>query len=148
MSDSPPADDSTPSEPASPVRRLDQLVVARGAASALIVAAPAALANVLLASQDPKPKGALNLTLLVMLLGFVIGGFVAGLEAARESARHGAASAFGAFVLVQLIGVLGRLDRGDPINLAQIVIIGLLAACAGTVGAQLGARRRARRREP
>jgi putative membrane protein (TIGR04086 family) len=134
--------------PGSRPRRLDQLVVARGAASALVVAAPAALANVLLASQDPKPKGALNLTLLVMLVGFVVGGFVAGLEARRDAARHGAAAGFAAFVLVQVVGVLGRLDRGDPINLAQIVIVGLLAACAGTVGAQLGARRRARRRQP
>jgi putative membrane protein (TIGR04086 family) len=129
-------------------RRLDRLVVARGAASALVVAAPAALANVVLAAQDPKPRGALNATLLVILLGFLVGGFVAGAEARREPARHGAAAGALAFVWVQAIGVLGRLDRGEGINLAQIVIIGLLAACAGTAGAQLGARRRARREEP
>ena len=119
------------------------LVVARGAATALLFGAPAALANVTLAAQDPKPTGALNLTLVAMLVGFLLGGFLAGLEAGHDAARHGALAATAAFVLIQLIGILGRLDRGEPIRPASIIVFGLLAACVGAAGSQPGARRRA-----
>ena len=92
---------------------IEPLVVARGAATALVLAAPAALANVVLASQDPKPEALLNLTLLVLLLGFFFGGALSGREARADAARHGTFAALLAFVLVQAIGILGRLDRGE-----------------------------------
>lgn len=60
---------------------LSRLAVGRGAAMALILAMPAALANVVLADQDPKPRAALNLTLLVLLVAFAVGGSLAGREA-------------------------------------------------------------------
>lgn len=126
---------------------LSRLAVGRGAAMALILAMPAALANVVLADQDPKPRAALNLTLLVLLVAFAVGGSLAGREAPSNAAKHGAIAAFVAFVPVQVIGILGRLDRGEPIAVGQAIVIGLLAACAGTLGAQLGARRRARKQE-
>lgn len=124
---------------------LAPLVVARGAATALVLAAPAALANVALSAQEPKPAALLNLTLLVLLVGFFSGGALAGREATEDSARHGAAAALVAFVLVQVIGILGRLDRGEGINLGGIIFLGFLAAMAGTIGAMLGARRKAGR---
>lgn len=125
---------------------LRRIVVLRGAAAALLPAAPAALANVMLSAQDPKPVGLLNLTLLVMLIGFFLGGLLAGIEADHDAARHGAVAALVAFVIVQLIGLLGRSDRGDPIQLGAIIFLGFLAAMAGTLGALYGVRRNARRK--
>ncbi len=124
---------------------IEPLVVARGAATALVLAAPAALANVVLANQDPKPEGLLNLTLLVLLVGFFSGGVLSGREARSSAAQHGALAALGAFVLVQAIGILGRLDRGDSIKVGGIIFLGFLAACVGTMGALIGARRQAGR---
>lgn len=121
------------------------LVIARAAASTLIIVMPAALANVVLADQTPKPKGALNFTFLVLLVAFFVGGLVAGSEAPEQIPKHGALGAFAAFVPVQLVGILGRLDRGDPVSAFSIVILGLLAACIGTAGAQLSLKRRNRR---
>jgi len=119
---------------------LDRLVVARGAAAGLVLGVPTALANVVLAGQDPKPKAALNLTFLILLAAFALAGFLAGREARSDAARHGAAAAFVAFVLVQVIGVLGRLDRGDSVAPAQIVVLGLLATLIGSITATAAAR--------
>ncbi len=119
--------------------------VARAAAIGLLVAMPAALANVALAGQDPKPVGALNLTFLVMAIGFFLAGLVAGSSFATAAAKRGATAALVAFVLVQLVGISGRLDRGDPIRPVGIVIFGLFAACVGAMGGQFGAARRARK---
>lgn len=127
---------------------IEPLVVARGAALALLLAVPAALANVMLAAQDPQPGWALNLTLLIMLVGFVGGGFGAGYESRSEAARHGALAALVAFVLVQVIGSLGRLDRGEPIAVGSIIFLGLLAAVAGTLGGLGASRRKVRRATP
>ena len=132
-------------EPAS--GRIVGLVVARGAATALIFAMPAAFLNVVLASQVPKPQLGINLSFLVVLIGFVLGGALAGREAPSQAAKHGAFAALVAYVPVEVVGLLGRSDRGDPISLPQIIILGLLAACAGTIGARFGANRR-HRKEP
>jgi hypothetical protein len=121
---------------------LDRLSLGRAVAYGQLLAMPAALANVALADQEPPPRGALNLTLLVLLAGFVVSGIAAGRNARRDAARSGALAALITFVPVQLIGILGRLDRGDGLSIASIVVVGLLAACAGTIGAQVGARRR------
>lgn len=121
---------------------IEPLVVARGAATALVLAAPAALANVVLANQDPKPEAMLNLTLLVLLVGFFSGGVLSGREARVNAAQHGAVAALAAFVLVQTIGILGRLDRGDSIKIGGIIFLGFLSACVGTLGALMGARRK------
>lgn len=140
MSD-PAGDGPTPPAP----DRLVRLVVARGAASGLMVAVPAAMANVILVAQDPKPVAAINATLPVLLLGFAIAGFVGAFEAPGRQVAHGVAAALVAFVPVEVIGILGRLDRGDPVSVPAIVFVVLLAAGAGWVGARIGAARRARR---
>lgn len=127
--------------PASPARSTG-LVIARGAATGLLIAMPAAFVNVVLADQTPKPRAGINVSFLVVLLGFVLAGWSAGREAPVEPAKHGAIAAAVAFVPIEVIAVLGRLDRGDPISLGGIIIVGLLAACVGTVGGRIGARKR------
>lgn len=128
-------------DPQPGTERSSGLVVARGAATALLLAMPAAFASVVLSDQTPKPRGAINLAFLVLLIGFALGGWLAGREAPDQAAKHGALAGFVAFIPVEIVAVLGRLDRGAPISLPQIIVLGLLAACAGTVGARLGARR-------
>lgn len=123
------------------VVNLHRLSVLRGAASALVIGVVAALANVVLAAQEPKPVAWLNLTFLALVVAFFLGGRVAGREAPHDAARHGAAAGFVAFVPIEAIGMLGRADRGEPVQLGSIVFLGLLAAVAGTLGALVGSRR-------
>ena len=124
-----------------------RLVVARGAASGLLLGAPAALANAFVAKQDSPSQGLLALTYLVVLVSFVLAGFVAGLEAPEgaDVARLGIYAALATFVAVELIVILGRLDRGAGISPLGIAIVGLLAVLGGNTGARIGAQRQARR---
>lgn len=121
---------------------VDRLVVGQGAAYGLLLGVPAAMANVVLASQDPKPKGPLNATFLAILVAFAISGYMAGKLAAERPAVHGALAGLAVFVLVQVIGVLGRLDRGAGISVASIVVLGLLSAGVASATSGAGAKRR------
>ncbi|NLD76495.1 MAG: hypothetical protein GX643_07485 [Acidimicrobiales bacterium] len=123
---------------------IDRLVVGQGAAYGLLLAAPAAIVNVVLAGQDPKPKAALNATLLALLIAFGISGFMAGKIATGRPAAHGALAGLVAFALVQVIGVLGRLDREAGISIPQIVVLGSVAAGIAAATSGLGAKRHLR----
>ncbi|MGI8754569.1 MAG: hypothetical protein ACR2MB_01665 [Acidimicrobiales bacterium] len=125
-------------------RVIEARVVIRGAAAGLMIAMIAAVANVILAAQDPRPVALGALTLVGLLLGFALAGFVAGYEAPGEVARHGTFAALVVFVPVEVIAILGRLDRGDPVSVFSIVLIAFLAAGAGAGAAPLGAARRVR----
>lgn len=122
---------------------LNPLVVARGGAGGLILAMPAALANVVLADQEPKSQLLVNLSFVAVLVGFVLAGFVAGLDAADQAVGHGIAAAAVAFVLIEVVSILGRLDRGDPLSVPAVVIVAGFAVVGGRSGARLGASRRA-----
>jgi len=124
---------------------LDRLVVLRGAAAGSILAVPAALANGILAAQDDRSAALSILTLVVLVAGFAVAGFSAGHERPDDALRHGVAAALVAFVLVQALAVLNRLDRGTGVSLASIVVTAFLAAGAGATGANLAVRRQASR---
>lgn len=128
--------------------RLRPLVVARGAATALLLAVPAALGNVILAAQEEPSAGLGGLTFVVLMAGFFGGGWLAASEAPHDGVRHGAVAALIAYVPVQVIAVLGRLDRDAGIAPASIVVYGFLAAIAGTLGGLVGTGQRARRSSP
>ncbi|HRW37696.1 MAG: TIGR04086 family membrane protein [Acidimicrobiales bacterium] len=125
--------------------RYDRLAILRGAAYGNLLALPGALANSALSGRDDVSDGLVALTFLVVVLGFLVAGIAAGANAPSEPARHGAIAGLVAFVPVELIAIAGRLDRGDPVRPVGIVLLALLAACVGTAGAQIGARRRASR---
>ena len=76
------------------------LRLARSAAVGLLVAVPAALANVALADQDPKPIGLLNLTFLVMAIGFFL---------ALTGVTAGIATGVGLIVIGILLFMVGAL---------------------------------------
>ena len=127
---------------------MDRLSVARGSAFGLLIGVPVALANVALASQDPKPKGLLNLTFLLLMGAFLLAGFMAGREAPTLRSQHGALAALGTYVAIQVVGVLGRLDRSEPLAIGQMIVLAFLSAFLGSLGGTLGARRPSPRRPP
>ncbi len=127
---------------------LDRTVVVRGAAGGLILAMPAALANVVLADQEPKSQVLVNLSFVTVLVGFALAGFVAGLDATDQAVGHGIAAALVAFVPIEAVSILGRLDRGDPLSVPAIVIVAGFAVLGGRAGARVGAARRAKKETP
>lgn len=127
---------------------LDRLVVVRGAAGGLILAMPTALANVVLADQEPRSQILVNLSFVAVLVGFVLAGFVAGLDAPEPIVAHGIAAAAVAFVLVEVVSILGRLDRGDPLSVPALVIVAGFALLGGRTGARVAASRRANKETP
>jgi putative membrane protein (TIGR04086 family) len=136
-------EEDIPVDPAEPeATGITRLVVLRGAATGLIFAMPAALLNVVLANQTPKPRAGINLSSLVVFFGFGLAGWMAGREAPRQAAKHGALAALAAFVSVELIVVLGRPDRSAGATAFVAVFTGLLAACIGTIGGSFGSRKR------
>jgi hypothetical protein len=119
----------------------DTRLTAVGAACGLLLAVPGALANVALAAREPRPRLLLNLTLLALVAGFALAGLVAARETRTDRVRRGVLAALAVFVAVEVIGVLGRLDRDRPVSVVGIVFVGLVAAGAGYLGARLGASR-------
>lgn len=123
----------------------NRLAVLRGGAFSLLLATPAALANTWLSEREPKPAGALNVTLLVMAIGFTIGGFVASREAISDRIRCGAIAGLIGFVPVEIIGILNRIGRGDRLSVGSILFLAVVAAGTGALGALLENRSSARR---
>lgn len=116
---------------------IDIRAVARGAAVGAVISLPAAIvAN--LSSVDSSLRG---LTLAVILVALGWCGWVAAKAAGDRIIVHGALAALSAFVIVQGIGVVLRLARGDTVHPVAIVFTGLLSASCGMIGAELGYRR-------
>lgn len=109
----------------------------------LVLAVPAAIASSLLAddSGSTDQSNWVFVALLVIVVAYLLGGGQAGRLAPRSPFVNGAAATFLAFSLVQTVGIVLRLFRGDDISIVGIVFNGLLAASFGTVGAWFGARR-------
>lgn len=135
---------TTPAPEVPTGRRFDRLAILRGAAFGNLLALPGALVNSAF-SGDDDASALVALSFLVVALGFVVAGLVAGANAPSEPSRHGALAGLVAFVPVELIAILGRLDREAPIRPAGIIVLALLAATAASGGAMLGARRRSDR---
>ena len=121
---------------------LDRLVVARGAAAGLLLAVPATIANGILADQADPSFPLSVLTLLGVAAGFALAGFSAGHERPDDARRHGLAAVLWALLIVELLAILGRLDRGDPVSIVAIALTALIAIGAGTIGSNAGANRK------
>jgi len=125
------------------ISALDLPAVRRGALLCLLVATPAAVISALLADNESGTDQSnwVYVALLAIVAAYLAGGAVAG-KAARESPfANGAAAAFMAFAVVQIIGIVIRLARGDDVSLIALAFNSLLAASIGAVGAGFGARR-------
>ncbi len=125
------------------ISALDLPAVRRGALLCLLVATPAAVISALLADNESGTDQSnwVYVALLAIVAAYLAGGAVAG-KAARESPfANGAAAAFMAFAVVQIIGIVIRLARGDDVSLIALAFNSLLAASIGAVGAGFGVRR-------
>ncbi len=121
---------------------LDGQVVARGAASCLVLAAPVAVVSSLLAGDESHNRSVLTVLSLVLLVSFALGGFAAGRESPTLPAKHAAAAGAVAFAIVQVLGALARISRGDPLSPARIVLSALLSLSVAVLGGLLAARGR------
>jgi len=108
--------------------QLDTRALVLGAAVAMAIALPAALAAEVLVDDDDSAFGPPLFALV--LVGFGLGGFVAALVA---------------YVIIQGVGVVRRVIADETVSPAGIVFAALLASSTGLLGAFL-ANRRARSR--
>lgn len=146
MNSRPPSRDDVPPPNDGPPPS-DARLTAVGAATGLILAVPAALANVALVDREPRPVAMINMTLLGFALGFTLAGFTTAREVRSDRRRRGIHAALGTFAAVEVIGILGRLDRGSGISVGSIVVLLALALLFGSVGARLGERRPSRNQD-
>jgi hypothetical protein len=123
---------------------LDPRVVSRGAATCLVLGAPVAVVSSLLATNEHSHRGLLSVLSLILLLSFALGGFAAGRESRDLPAKHAAAAAAIAFLIIQMLGILARLSRGDSLSPGRIVLSGLLSLCVAVLGGLLAGRTRSR----
>ncbi|MGZ4681392.1 MAG: YrzE family protein [Acidimicrobiales bacterium] len=135
----PPEDDPIDHHPTD--RSIDVRAVARGAAVGAAITLPAAIVQNVV-STDSSLWG-LMLAVILLALGWC--GWVAAKAAGRRTIVHGALAALSAFVVVQALGVVLRLARGDTVHPVGFVFNGLLSTACGMIGAELGGRRQQRR---
>ena len=122
---------------------LDRRAVLTGAVWCLVIAMPAAVVQSVLADEDAGTDQSnwVFLALLAIVAAYLLGGAQAGKRALDAPFLNGAAATVAAFGVVQLVGIVVRLARGDGISVVALVFNALLAASIGTVGAWFGARR-------
>ena len=135
----PPEDDPIDHHPTD--RSIDMAAVARGAAVGAAITLPAAIVQ----NLAPSESSLRGLMFAVILLALGWCGWVAAKAAGRRTIIHGALAALGAFVIVQVIGVVLRVARGDALHPVAIVFTAFLSTSCGMIGAELGSRRQQRR---
>lgn len=128
--------------------KLSPVVVARGAAFGLVIAVPAALVSIVLSDHAERPQAFLAITYMLVVTGFAVAGFAGATLAADRRRAHGIGSALGVWLPAQTIGVLGRLDRGDPLSIAALAFLFGFALLAGNAGSLIAIGRQARRTTP
>ncbi len=122
---------------------LDLAAIRAGAIVCLAIAAPAALIQSILADEDAgrNQSNWVLVALLAIVVAYLVGGAVAGKRAFDTPFIHGATATMAAFAIVQVIGGIGRIARGDGLSPVALVFNLLLAGSIGVVGAWFGARR-------
>ncbi len=107
-----------------------------GMGVALAICVPAALLAQLLDRADRVDDNSSVLLALfvVILAGMGAGGYVAARRRPDAPLSNGAVAALGAYLLVQTIGAMRLLARGDEVTWVAIPFFALLAATAGVAG--------------
>jgi putative membrane protein (TIGR04086 family) len=123
---------------------LDSSAILRGVSRSLIGIVPAIVMLLVLGDKDnygTEQSNWVYLALVLIVLGFIIGGAVAGRSAPEAPFMHGAAAAFIAWGVPQIISVIVNMAQDDGVNIVGLFFNGLLAASIGVVGAGIGIRR-------
>jgi putative membrane protein (TIGR04086 family) len=122
--------------------RLDWPAIRTGALVSIAICLPLALLSQAIVDEDADTQPpVVYLLYLGILAGFVVGGALAAKRTTESPYTSGAVAALGAFLLIQLAGVVARLVDGDDIRVTLIVTNALLAYGAGLLGAGFVARR-------
>ena len=111
--------------------------VRQGVLTALTVALPAALLNVLLVYKEGTSSPWKFALWFVILFGGAAGGFAVLRLSKSAGLAHAASAAFWAYVVVQGIGVVRRLFSGAPISWIAFPFLALLMATCGMLGGAL-----------
>ena len=122
---------------------LDSNAVLAGTILCLLVAVPAAVLQGFLADDDAGTDQSawVYVALAVIVVAYLLGGALAGRAVPTAPFVNGAAATTLAFVVVQGVGAVVRVARGDEFpSLVGIVFNALLAASIGALGAGFGAR--------
>ena len=125
---------------------VDLRSVAIGALVTLAIAVPAALLAQTLDHADrvDDDSGWLVVLFVVIIAGMVVGGYVAASSRLDAPLTNSALAALAAYALVQTIGAIRLLARGDDVTWVAIPFFALLSAAAGMTGGLI-ADHRARR---
>lgn len=108
--------------------------VRQGLLTALTVAVPAALLNVLLVDREGSNSPWKFALWLVIMFGAAAGGFAVLRLSRTAGLIHAASAGFWAYVIVQGIGVVRRLFSGAPISWLALPFLALLMATCGMLG--------------
>ena len=121
---------------------LDLPAIRAGALVCLVIATPAAIIISVLADDGGTDQSNwVYIASIAVITAYILGGAKAGRHALDAPFVNGAAATFLAFVVVQVIGGIVRVVRGEDISTVALVFNALLAASIGAVGAWFGARR-------
>ena len=115
----------------------DVAAAARGGALALALLVPGVVLGVVADAGSVLR----SLSLVAVLAGFAVGGASAGRSAGHDVLNTGATAAGGAYVVVQAVGAVLRIGRGESVAWISFPFLALLAASVGMVGAWLATRR-------
>ena len=118
--------------------RVDGRAIGLGALVAMAICVPlAVLSQVISEYGSGDGAGIVVVFYFVVLAGLAVGGFVAGSRRPETPLSHGILAAVLAYAVIQGIGVIVNLARGDDISLVAIVFNAGLAAAMGLLGGWL-----------
>ncbi|MFM7063173.1 MAG: hypothetical protein ACKO04_06745 [Actinomycetes bacterium] len=114
--------------------------VRQGVLTALVLALPAALLNVLVVDQQGTSSPWKFALWFVILFGGAAGGFAVLRLSQTAGFVHAASAAFWAYVVVQGVGVVRRLFAGEPISWLAFPFLAMLMATCGMLGGAVARR--------
>jgi putative membrane protein (TIGR04086 family) len=115
--------------------QLDWRAIGLGAVVAIATTLPLAILGQLLSDYDDTgASGVVFLFFFLVLAGLVVGGYVAGTRRPAAPLTHGILAALIAYLLVQALGLVLNVARGDDVSPVAIVVNAGLAAAMGLLG--------------
>ncbi|HEX7131760.1 MAG TPA: hypothetical protein VF228_04260 [Iamia sp.] len=117
---------------------VDLPIAGKAALNGLVFVGPAAVAGVLLADDDGDLRGGAAIAIaIVQILGFCFAGWVVRRTVPTASMATCAAAGLACAVILQLVGIVTTLVRGEDLNPLTWIATALVAALAGSAGGLL-----------
>ncbi len=117
--------------------KLDWSVIGTAVLSGLVVVVPAAVVSQLFVSEESTSALA-YVFLIVIMFGFATCGYAAARLKSTTPMMHGAVAALLTYVIVQGVGIVTSIIRGNDINPIGYPLLAGLAASCGLLGALFG----------